>query len=139
MSPWLYSMFINGLLKKLKHEKLGVVFVGEWAGALAFADDFVMVAESEDELDRMIQVCEEYARKWRFEFNVKKCKVMIIEGGVMEKSFKIEGKDVERVNFFKYLGVWLSEEGRWEAMEVNGEEREEQVGAAEGDVGGRKR
>ena len=55
MSPWLYSMFINGLLKKLKQEKLGVVFVGEWAEALAFADDFVLVAESEDELDRRIR------------------------------------------------------------------------------------
>ena len=140
MSPWLYSLFINGLLKKLKAEKLGVAFVGEWIGALAFADDIVLIAESAEEMARMVRVCEEYARRWRFEFNVKKCKYMIIDGDAMEEAIQIEGNEVERVNNFKYLGVWLSV---WGGVGGNGKEqgreRQEQAGAVEGNVGIRKR
>ena len=37
---------------------------GKWCRALLFADDVVMMAESE-ELQRMIDIAGEYGRRWR--------------------------------------------------------------------------
>jgi hypothetical protein len=59
---------------------------------------------------------EEYARKWRFEINVGKSKVMVCgEGGEGEKWW-FGGRELERVGEYKYLGVWMSEDGKWEKM-----------------------
>ena len=44
---------------------------------LLFADDVVLFAESAEELQGMLDVLEEYCRKWRFEINVGKSKGMV--------------------------------------------------------------
>src|SRR4051812_16334427 len=44
---------------------------------LLFADDIVMFAESAEALQAMLGILEEYCRKWRFEVNVGKSKVMV--------------------------------------------------------------
>ena len=44
---------------------------------LLFADDIVLFAESGERLQEMLRVLEEYCKKWRFEINVKKSKVMV--------------------------------------------------------------
>ena len=42
LSPWLYSMYINGLIKELKTKGLGIYWEGEWVGVVAYADDIMM-------------------------------------------------------------------------------------------------
>ena len=51
-----------------------------YCGMLMFADDMAMVAESEEGMDRMLDKVDAYSRKWRFKFNEKKSKVMVIAG-----------------------------------------------------------
>ncbi len=47
LSPTLFGLFLNDLLRKVKDLKLGVKIVGEIVSILAFADDIVIFAESE--------------------------------------------------------------------------------------------
>ena len=50
-------MFINGLLKEVEQAGLGVELSdGNTIGGLLFADDFVGVSNSEEELQRLINV-----------------------------------------------------------------------------------
>ena len=78
LSPVLYSLFINGLAKKLKECGCGGVNVGvELLQVLLYADDLVLFAESAAELQQMLNVLEEYCGEWRFEINVGKSKVMV--------------------------------------------------------------
>ena len=42
-------------------------------GRLLFADDFVGVSESKDQLQRLIDVVNAYCCKWRLKANVSKC------------------------------------------------------------------
>ena len=51
LSPILFSVFINGLLKEVEQAGLGVgLSDGSTIGGMLFADDFVGVSNSEEEL-----------------------------------------------------------------------------------------
>ena len=62
LSPILFSVFIN------EQAGLGVELSdGSTIGGMLFADDFVGVSNSEEELQRLINVAHAYCCKWRFE------------------------------------------------------------------------
>ncbi len=44
----------------------------ELLNILLFADDIVLIADSADELQRILDDVHDYSRKWRFKFNVVK-------------------------------------------------------------------
>ena len=110
LSPILYSIFINGFAKAMKESGVGGVPIGN--NCCCFADDIVMFAESAEELQRMLEVLEVYCKKWRFETNVGKSKVMVVGGGEEEGEWRYGGKVMGRVAEYKYVGVMVSEDGR---------------------------
>ena len=76
-SPWLYSVFIDGLARALKARGLGVLAAGTRIPLLMYADDIVLLASTERELLAMCEAVSEYARTHRFQFNGFKCGVMV--------------------------------------------------------------
>ena len=115
LSPVLYSIFINGFAKALKNGGVGGVEVGEEKlKLLLFADDIVMFAESEEELQEMLGGLEEYCYKWRFEVNTKKSQVMICGEGEVKNGWWFNGKELEVVDKYKYLGLIVTADGKWE-------------------------
>jgi hypothetical protein len=118
LSPVLYSLFINGFAKFLKEKSVGGVEVAEeWLRLLLFADDIVLFAESEEELQEMLNLLSEYCRRWRFEINVGKSKVMVCgpRGLTTQVTAKwwLAGKEMGRVRVYKYVGMWMNEECTW--------------------------
>ena len=73
---------------------------------LMYADDVVLMAESSAELQEMLDVVGRYAQQWKFRFNARKSKTMVVgtSGG---ESWSINGEVMEEVEAFKYLGFWL--------------------------------
>ena len=56
----MFSVFINGLLTEVEQDGLGIELSdGGKIGWLLFADDFVGISESEDVLQKLIDVVEE--------------------------------------------------------------------------------
>lgn len=86
---------------------------------LMYADDMVLMATTEERLQEWVGVAEKWARILGFTFNVKKCKVMCFTSKQtrrhMRKVVMGEGKVLEQVSAFKYLGVWFGEfrRSRW--------------------------
>ena len=79
LSPILFSVFINGLLEQAG---LGVELSdGSTIGGMLFADDFVGVSNSEEELQRLINVAHAYCCKWRLKANVSKSAVVVFLPG----------------------------------------------------------
>ena len=75
---------------------------------LLYADDGVLVAESAQDLQHMLQALHEYCALWRLHVNVKKTKVVVFNPSGQcadELYFIYEGQRLERVQEFKYLGV----------------------------------
>jgi len=67
----------------------GVVLKEEKVYSLAYADDIVLIAESEEEMKSVIERMEDYLDKKRLELNVKKTKIMRFKkGGGREKRWR---------------------------------------------------
>ena len=88
LSPILFSVFINGLLKEVEQAGLGVELSdGSTIGGMLFADDFVGVSNSEEELQRLINVVHAYCCKWRLKANVSKGAVVVFARELVEGSW----------------------------------------------------
>ena len=77
---------------------------GGKVGGLLFADDFVGVSESGEQLQRVINVVHSYCRKWRLKANVSKSAVMTFGKGSVEGSWKWGEQDLPRVSKYNILG-----------------------------------
>ena len=78
LSPILFSVFINDLLKEVEQAELGIqLSSGKTVGGMLFADDFVGVSDSKESLQKLIDVEYSYCSKWRLRANVIKSAVMV--------------------------------------------------------------
>ena len=79
MSPTFF-ICINGLLCEIeKCLELGVKFSENTLSTLLFADDFLGVAETRSVLQSVIDIVDNYSKRWHFEANVKKHAVVIFQ------------------------------------------------------------
>lgn len=83
LSPGLFSIFINALLAELRTSGLGM-HVGEvWCGALAYADDLVLIGRprSEDpdgeDLQNMLDICSKFTKKHMLKYGHGKTNVVV--------------------------------------------------------------
>ena len=89
LSPILFSVFINGLLKEVEQAELGIELSnGARIGGMLFADDFVGVSDSGEELQKLIDVVHAYCCKWRLKANVSKSAVMVFARDAVEGDWK---------------------------------------------------
>ena len=108
-----------GMVEGLKGEKLG-----EECGVEGCYMQMILFAGSEEDLQRMLNVVGLYAGEWKFRFDSKKSKVMVLGRGVGR--WKLCGKELEVVDSVKYLGVWIDRSLRGNVhMEQMVEEAEE--------------
>ena len=119
MSPWLFNLYIEEVVRGMNREGKGAKLMNRGEGTevnvLLFADDTVMLAESEDELKELVVEFERECEMNGLKINIGKTKTMKIgEGGMGNRELldiRIRGESVGSVDKFKYLGVELMENG----------------------------
>ena len=76
----------------------------------------------------MVNALNEKCLEYGMSLNAKKTKVMVIDKKEnIECKIKVEGKDLEQVHEYKYLGSWITDDGRCE------EEVRRRIGKAKSD------
>ncbi len=109
LSPLLFNLYIADLEEWLKgRQEGGVVIKGIKVWLLAYADDMVLVAEDPKQMQGMLKGLSSYLKRKGLELNYAKSKMQIFcKGGKRAKTEKWqwEGKEVEVVKAFKYLGM----------------------------------
>jgi len=76
LSPVLFDVYIEELLLALRETNVGC-FMGIWfVGALAYADNIVLMAPTATAVRRMLAACDEFAVKLDVRFNASKSKCM---------------------------------------------------------------
>lgn len=116
LSPILFNLFIDDIDDRWERKGEGGTVVGKKKiYCLKYADDIVMVAGDivmvAGGLQSMLDTAERYFKRNKLEINVNKTKIMVFRGGGRRKrgeKWEINGKEVEVVNTFKYLGFWFS-------------------------------
>jgi len=81
---------------------------------LLYADDIVIMSETEEGLKHSLFLCEKYSDRWELTVNATKTKVMIFrKGGMVKRNirFKYKGHVLEIVSKFTYLGIGFTTGG----------------------------
>ena len=114
LSPLLFSIYAESMMKEaMEGSEDGIKVGGQLITDVRFADDQGMVDNTEEGLQRTMDRLSKTAKEYDMKINVKKTKTMVVskKGGV-KINIKVDGKKIEQVVKFKYLGAILSEDGR---------------------------
>jgi exonuclease III len=118
LSPLLYSIFINDLVKELRKLNAGIGIGDKQLCVLLYADDIVLMAEDMQRLQRLMKGVHDYSVKWRFEVNPSKCGLMrfnLMSDGTRlpdhEHRMTIGAQVIQWVSEYKYLGVEMQHAG----------------------------
>ena len=73
LSPILFNIVLEGLLRHLSSCDAGYTLAGYKMNSLAYADDICLAASSKEETQHLLDRCMEYVKWAGFAFNTKKC------------------------------------------------------------------
>ena len=88
MSPFLFSMYLNDIeehfiLNGFEGIEIGMLKLF----LLLYADDIVLLAETEQGLQKGLDLLEQYCDKWKLTVNINKKKIMVFrKGGLLRKT-----------------------------------------------------
>ena len=112
ISPTLFSLFINDMANEVKEAGCGIQLGDINVSILLYADDVVLVAENEANLQCMLNTVTEWCHKWRLKTSVLKSKVVHFRHTSSDKTnfhFQLSGQEIECIGKYKYLGIIFDE------------------------------
>jgi hypothetical protein len=117
LSPTLFAIFINDLANEIKQSDIGVKLnteqdIGVLVNVLLYADDIVLIAGTEDELQSLIFIVENWCKQWRLELNLTKTNIMHVRQKHKNQSrfwFIFDQKSVPYCTNYKYLGTTINQ------------------------------
>ena len=92
----------------LEEAQAGIKIAGRNIDNLRYADDTTLMAESEEELKRLLMKVKEESEKVGLKLNIQKTKIMA-SGPIT--SWEIDGETVETVSNFTFLGSKITADG----------------------------
>lgn len=122
MSPWLFNMYMDGVVREVNARVLGtgcelVKGNQKWhLNQILFADDTALVADSEERLRRLVTEFGRVCERRKLSVNVGKSKVLRCarDGRMGGMNIVLNGKMLEEVSVFKYLGSNVTADGSCE-------------------------
>ena len=113
MSPTLFAIYINDLAVEIKNSNIGVILNENLTiNILLYADDIVLLAKSEEDLQSLLYIVECWCKKWRLEINLTKTNIMHVRCNRKPQSkymFLFDMQPVPYCTSYKYLGANINE------------------------------
>ena len=113
LSPTLFAIYVNELAEEIKLSGIGVKLDDEiLVNILLYADDIVILAENELDLQQLLYIVEVWCKNWRLEINLAKTHIMHVRGLHKKQSvfvFLFNKRPVEYCKAYKYLGATINE------------------------------
>ena len=112
ISPVLFCVYIDDLLLRLSSAGVGCYLGLNYVGALAYADDIVLLAPTPSAMRKLLQICDAYAAEFDIGFNPEKSKCLVIPAHKLRHLYRamcnclffIGNKQTENVDNFSHLG-----------------------------------
>ena len=104
--------FIDDLVKEINALGLGIKVGEEKLSMLLYADDIVLVAHNEQDMQTLLDKLHDWCKRWRGLIYTDKSKVMHFRIGRRKRSefqFKIGNNILELTEKYKYLGTIFTE------------------------------
>ena len=112
LSPLLFNMFINNLVETIKGLGIGVDIGQEKVSILMYADDLVLLAENENDLQLLLNVLSDWCRSNRINVNETKSNVVHFRTLSIPRTnfaFSCCDKEIQLAAQYNYLGLLLTE------------------------------
>ena len=111
LSPLLFNIFVNDIDSIFDTTTCHPVQLHTtYLNCLLYADDLLLLSETENGLQSCLNSLENYCNQWKLKVNLNKTKVIIFSKGKKDFSkfsFSINGCTIEIVEKYKYLGIIL--------------------------------
>ena len=105
-SPFLYNILMDDLIRLCYESGLGSKMCHLILCIFGFCDDVCLLSPTADDMQKLINICENYSKKWGMEFNVSKCKFIIFgHKGVDDSTFILNDSSIPYTDSLSYLGV----------------------------------
>jgi hypothetical protein len=112
MSPVLFCIYIDNLLISLSSSGFGCFIGSAFTGALAYADDIVLICPSPYAMRRLLGLCDSFASEFDMKFNASKSKFLVVVPKGLHSVYKhvecclfsIGGQQLECVHSYCHLG-----------------------------------
>lgn len=123
LSPTLFNLVMDEVIRETRkrtsslsvgYRNLEPIRISE----CAFADDLVIFARNENELRSNLRIWNEKLVEKKLKINEEKTKIMVSGKSDRKVNIELNGKAIEQVDNFKYLGVRLDSKGNHE-IEIN--------------------
>jgi hypothetical protein len=113
LSPSLFNLFINDLPNIIEKGSCDPVRLDSInINMLMYADDTLILSKSKRGLKKALQILEIYCQKWQLKINGDKTKIMVFnKTKTADLSIQINGKSIDIVNMYNYLGLKISSSG----------------------------
>ena len=110
LSPCLFNFYAEYIMRNagLEEAQTGIKIVGRNINNLRYADDIILMAESEEELKSLLMKVKEESEKVGLKLNFQKTKIMV-SGPIT--SWQIDGETMETVKNFIFLGSKITAGG----------------------------
>ena len=110
LSPYLFIILSEMVIRKtLDGFQGGLQIGGQMTTNRRYADDIILLASSEAELQELVDCLDRVSRKYSLLINVDKTKVMASDG--IACHILIQNELLEQVDMFPYLGSLITEDG----------------------------
>ena len=115
LSPYLFNLLTEMIFREVD-PTWGVSVGGRRLSNLRYADDTALMAESETELQRILNIVKEIGKEFGINMNVNKTKTMVVrrKDVIPQAKIYIDGHLIGQVPRFTYLGQLITEEGKCE-------------------------
>ena len=108
LSPMLFNLVMDRIINQVKGVGRGYRMGQTEFKILCYADDAVLIAESEDNLQRMLFEFNQTANKYNMSISIPKTKSMTISKEPIRCKLALNDQPIEQVMSFEYLGIIAS-------------------------------
>jgi exonuclease III len=115
LSPVLFAIYIDDVISRLQTSGYGLRISDVFIGCTVYADDILLLTNSLNHMQKMLNICSEALRELDLCFNVEKSSAMRL-GCRFSKAcspLMLDGRPLTYVNVIKYLGVYIQQGRLW--------------------------
>ena len=118
LSAWLFSLFINDLICELLSTNSGLLVGPINIPAILLADDTTLLSSTVNGMQKLLDIVNNYAQKWRLKYNASKSSVLVFKPSKKYQNcesrlcLKLGETVLERKNEITYAGTMISSDGK---------------------------
>ena len=117
LAPFYYTVFVDDLLKELKLSNSGLRIADVILSSPTQADDIVLLSLTKHGLGNLLDICKQYASRWRYSYNASKCASMVMglssnHRPLQKINLSYGSHEISSTRSYKHLGTIQSVNGK---------------------------